>query len=92
MKRPPISAAVKLRVYQRDGGKCQYCGCSVPLEKVPMIGWAGDHKRFLWVIDHKTPVARGGTNDPANLALSCLACNQGKGQMTADEFNAARTK
>jgi 5-methylcytosine-specific restriction endonuclease McrA len=30
-------------------------------------------------VDHLVPVARGGTDNPANLAASCPACNLEKG-------------
>lgn len=32
-----------------------------------------------WHIDHLIPVAAGGTNEPANLALSCAGCNMSRG-------------
>jgi len=37
-------------------------------------------------IDHKTPVARGGTNDIENLHITCPRCNLRKGVMTHEEF------
>lgn len=37
-------------------------------------------------VDHKTPIARGGTNDIENLHLTCPRCNMRKGTMTHDEF------
>lgn len=30
-------------------------------------------------VDHVTPKARGGTDDPANLVASCRSCNSAKG-------------
>ena len=39
-----------------------------------------------WEIDHILPRSRGGSDRPANLALSCHACNQAKGNRTAAEF------
>lgn len=50
--------------------KCVYCG----LENVPME------------VEHLTPRSRGGTNRIGNLAIACHACNQAKGNMTAEEF------
>lgn len=37
-------------------------------------------------IDHKTPVARGGTNSRRNLVLSCARCNLQKGKKTEAEY------
>ena len=39
-----------------------------------------------WEIDHIVPRSRGGSDRPSNLALSCHACNQAKGDQTAEEF------
>jgi 5-methylcytosine-specific restriction endonuclease McrA len=30
-------------------------------------------------IDHVVPLAKGGTNDPANLRVLCLSCNSRRG-------------
>lgn len=37
--------------------------------------WCGIDIRHSWVIDHKIPLSRGGSNWPANLALACHSCN-----------------
>lgn len=39
-----------------------------------------------WEIDHIDPRSRGGSDRVSNLALSCHACNQAKGDRTAAEF------
>src|SRR5262249_914955 len=39
-----------------------------------------------WEIDHILPRSRGGSDRVSNLALSCHACNQAKGNQTALEF------
>lgn len=52
------------------GFQCAYCGDS---EGVP-------------VIDHITPLCRGGSNRPANLALACWTCNARKGGRTVEEW------
>jgi 5-methylcytosine-specific restriction endonuclease McrA len=51
-------------VYQRDGGRCFYCHCDVPL--------FGAH------LDHVLPVSRGGMSIYSNLVLSCRSCNCSK--------------
>lgn len=37
-------------------------------------------------VDHKTPRARGGTNDIENLVPACASCNIAKGMMTVEEW------
>ncbi len=59
------------RLLCEQDGKCAYCG-----EMLPTV----------YHIDHKTPVARGGTNDIENLHLTCPRCNLRKGTMTHEEF------
>lgn len=38
----------------------------------PRCHWCGGNAT---VADHLTPLSAGGTNDPANLVPSCVACN-----------------
>jgi len=64
--RKPIPAAVKHRVWLRDGGQCCY---------VSQFGERCPERRML-EIDHKTPVARGGGHDADNLRLLCRYHNQ----------------
>jgi 5-methylcytosine-specific restriction endonuclease McrA len=39
-------------------------------------------------VDHRTPLARGGTNEVANILPACGPCNQRKHTMTEAEFRA----
>jgi len=57
---------------EAGGIVCYYCNVSLEPEEVH--------------IEHKTPVARGGTNSKKNLALSCARCNLSKGKKTEAEF------
>lgn len=74
--RPRIPRAVRYQVLRRDNHACRYCGATAPEAKI--------------VVDHVTPVALGGTNDPTNLVAACQPCNAGKAatppdaQMVAD--------
>jgi 5-methylcytosine-specific restriction endonuclease McrA len=43
-------------------------------------------------VEHRTPLSRGGSNDPANLAPACPTCNQRKGSLTDVEYIIARMK
>jgi hypothetical protein len=62
-------------VFRRDQYRCDYCGRRVTSRT--------GH------VDHKLPVCRGGTDDPANLVTACGPCNQRKGSRTALEFRFA---
>ena len=61
---------VREYLLEKFGRKCTYCGADV----VPLQ------------IEHIVPKARGGTNRVSNLTLACEACNQKKGNQTAEEF------
>lgn len=37
-------------------------------------------------VEHRIPLARGGSNHPANLAPACRSCNSSKGTKTETEF------
>jgi len=60
-----IPAAVKDKVYKRDGGKCTF------------VGKNGKRCSSTWniEIDHIVPFARGGDNSPGNLRLLCAKHN-----------------
>lgn len=59
-----ISARTRASVLERDGFRCRRCG-------------ARSNEARL-VLDHITPVARGGSGDASNLQTLCHDCNAGK--------------
>jgi 5-methylcytosine-specific restriction endonuclease McrA len=61
----------RLQVYERDRGRCRYCGAPVPID------------RFF--VDHVIPARCGGTHDPTNLVTCCPACNTRKRNRTPEE-------
>lgn len=69
--RETIPPSVRAEIYERDGGRCVYCG-------------AETGQRFH--IDHVFPLAHGGNNDPDNLALACPPCNLAKGAKSILEW------
>lgn len=69
--RPPLSTKIRHAILKRDGHKCVQCGA------VPKDG-AKLH------VDHITPLALGGTDDPENLQTLCSTCNRGKGDSHPD--------
>lgn len=54
--------AAKLRLMERDGHKCHYCGRT---------------DGPFW-LDHVFPVSRGGDHGDDNLVLACPRCNMRK--------------
>lgn len=76
-RRSHFSAADRARferlLRERDGRRCFYC--HVPLA-------AEFH------LDHVRPLIKGGKDDPSNLVLACLQCNQEKHNKTIEEYRA----
>jgi 5-methylcytosine-specific restriction endonuclease McrA len=64
------------RIYNEQEGCCYYCGKSLT----------------RYHIEHKTPIVRGGSNDPENIAVACARCNLRKGYMTEQEFREVRAQ
>ena len=64
-KRETIGAKLRYDILTRDGYRCVKCGAT--------------QAQTTLHIDHKTPVSKGGTNDPSNLQTLCEKCNLGKG-------------
>ena len=58
-------------VYERDGGKCMYCGRPVSRNK--------------FTFDHVIPKSRGGKTNWNNIVCSCLDCNSKKDNKTPGE-------
>lgn len=75
-ERVRLDAAIVADVYDEHGRRCGVCGAS-----------EGEFH-----IDHKVPLARGGTNDRRNLWVLCAPCNVSKGARTVEEFTAARQR
>lgn len=65
------AADIRLQ-YRAQRGKCWHCSKPV-----------GDK----YHVDHLRPLAKGGTNDPRNLVISCPTCNLSKGDRQTWEWN-----
>jgi len=65
-----VSKRLRYEILRRDSHTCRYCGASAP--DVPLR------------VDHVTPVALGGGDEPGNLVTSCEPCNSGKSSATVD--------
>lgn len=58
--------------YQSQKGKCWWCGKKVG-------------KKYH--VDHRTPLARGGSDAPENLCITCPSCNMSKQDKMPWEWN-----
>ena len=70
-RRKKVVKFSRSNVYDRDGGKCQYCKTKVHLHS--------------YTYDHVVPKSRGGKTVWDNIVVSCIACNQKKGCRTLDQ-------
>ena len=61
----PVPPRVKVRVFKRDGGKCQ--ACTAPIEG-----------KLTPEYDHKVALANGGEHRETNLQLLCKPCHAAK--------------
>ncbi len=91
-KRKPVSNAVFLQVIKWQGLHCYWCGIKVVREveiavenRLLKRKWKLSYKidghlreEAIATIDHLQRVADDGTNDPANLVISCYPCNQAR--------------
>lgn len=64
--RTGISVTQRFAIFRRDSYRCRICSAS-----------AEDGSKLE--VDHRVPVARGGTNAEDNLWTLCFKCNRGKG-------------
>jgi len=96
------SMSQKKELHERDGYHCRFCGIPVIraeirkyLHKIYPISvpWgssnASQHAAFqcMWAqYDHVVPHSSGGTNDLANLIVTCAACNFGKMEYTLEQL------
>ena len=65
-----VTKRTRYEVLKRDNHTCRYCGASAPDAKL--------------TVDHVTPLALGGSDDPSNLVAACQECNAGKASTTPD--------
>ena len=65
-----------VRLWHRQRGECFYCS--------ERLGQRPSDRAFE--IDHMTPLSRGGSNWPRNLALTCQHCNRSKHARTPAEY------
>lgn len=65
-----VSKRTRYEVLKRDNHTCRYCGGTAP--------------DVVITVDHVTPIALGGGDDPSNLVAACRDCNAGKASTSPD--------
>jgi hypothetical protein len=63
-----VSAKLRRQILERDNYQCLDCGRSPRNDSTCVLH-----------VDHRIPLAKGGTNNPENLQTLCDDCNIGKG-------------
>lgn len=63
-----VSPVSRKAIFERDGWRCQLCGCRLSRAK------AVPHPTAA-TLDHVVPLAAGGTHEPANCQAACFGCN-----------------
>ena len=69
-----MERALEELVWRRAHRRCEYC--QVPQE----------FDRLVFEIDHIIALKHRGPTRAGNLCLTCFACNNQKGDMTAEEY------
>ncbi len=64
--------ALRKCVFERDGGKCHYCGDELTLQS--------------FQADHIVPFSKGGLTVLSNLLCACARCNLAKGNVSYEQF------
>lgn len=72
IRKSRVTNTMRLRVFERDGGCCHYCGETDP---------------NVLTIDHRVPLARGGEDAESNLVTCCRRCNCSKRDRPYEEFS-----
>lgn len=66
-----VPKRTRYEVLRRDGFACRCCGAKAPDVELH--------------VDHVTPVALGGNDDPTNLVAACADCNAGKSSTSPND-------
>ena len=69
--RRKMSRWVRDQLFHDSNGKCHWCQKALVRSK--------QRHPDQFVIDHRVPLAQGGSNQFTNLVASCRACNEAKG-------------
>lgn len=73
--RSKMSKAKRFRILRRDSFRCRLCGRGVD-----------DAEGLTLQVDHRMPIAKGGTDDEENLWTLCDECNGAKSDTIMEEL------
>lgn len=76
---PSRKHRLKLRLYDKQEGRCAYCKRAVNL--------LGRGKRQA-ILEHRIPRFAGGEDRESNVVLACYECDVLKGSLTSDQIRA----
>lgn len=82
-------AAQNRRNARKKGAGGSYTAADIRIKLRDQKGrcwWCHEKLGELYHIDHVYPIAKGGSSDPGNIAISCPACNNRKHAKTPLEF------
>ncbi len=75
----PFEDIDKVKVFERDGWRCQLCGCHTPQHL------QGKRHPQAPQLDHIVPMARRGGHTWSNVQCACMRCNLRKGARPAEQ-------
>ncbi len=82
---PAKREELRRKTYEREGGKCFWCGGRVRLTWKRQ--WTGrETPEDAATLDHIIPKSQGGKYDINNLVCACRSCNAKRGSADAQEF------
>lgn len=67
----------RVRLWNRDGGKCALCGTNTDIYWRCFKHARGYDEAWVWEIDHIQPRSEGGTDEMENLRTLCIKCHYG---------------
>ena len=72
MNRKRLSKSERKKIYESLNGHCAYCGCKLKIGAMH--------------VDHKEPLANGGSDTLCNMLPACRSCNHRKGSSSVESF------
>lgn len=72
-----ITRSLKREIVHKRGKFCCFCGIRTT-NRAPA--------NTALTIDHRIPRSKGGTDDPENLKIACLLCNNGRGDLDFEVY------
>lgn len=84
-RRLKANADLRNYLFAPQGGYCHYCGKAMKPRPSRNIGPAC--KRTV-TLEHLKPQSEGGQTTPENCVAACRGCNEERGNMTAEAWDA----